>query len=258
MLKAHARCANAVALAALGFVGYLLAAQPRDAAADGLLPTTVAIPTLPVTLPTVSVPTLPSTTGTTPTTPTTPTTTTPIPSTKSVTTSAGASPGATAELGSATGGATDATAATAGVAAAAAEKATAGALRLPGGSISIPVTSVVAPNRLVLAVALAPRVTGLGRPVTARVQVRDRYGRFVRGATVAIRSMPGGLLRPVAQKRSAPDGRASLVVHGKQAALRANSRLWLLVTALDTARPKLASVSRLVAVPIHAQAHSNE
>jgi hypothetical protein len=255
MLKAHARCANAVALAALGFVGYLIAAQPRDAAADGLLPTTVAIPTLPVTLPTVSVPTLPSTTGTTTTTPTTPTTTSPTPSTKSVTTSAGASPGATAEVGSATGGAT---AATAGVAAAAAEKATAGALRLPGGSISIPVTSVVAPNRLVLAVALAPRVTGLGRPVTARVQVRDRYGRFVRGATVAIRSMPGGLLRPVAQKRSAPDGRASLVVHGKQAALRANSRLWLLVTALDTARPKLASVSRLVAVPIHAPAHSNE
>lgn len=252
MLKAHARCANAVALAALGCVGYLLAAQPRDAAADGLLPTTVAIPTLPVTLPTVSVPTLLSTTGAT----TTPTTTTP--STKSVTTPAGASPGATAELGSATGGAMDATAATASVLAAAAEKATAGALRLPGGSISIPVTSVVAPNRLVLAVALAPRVTGLGRPVTARVPVRDRYGRFVRGATVAIRSMPGGLLRPVAQERSAPDGRASLVVHGKQAALRANSRLWLLVTALDKARPKVASVSRLVAVPIHAPAHSNE
>ena len=235
-------------------MGYLLAAQPRDAAADGLLPTTVAIPTLPVTAPTVSVPTLLSTTGTT----TTPTTTTPTPSTKSVTTSAGASPGATAELGNATGGATDATAASASVVAAAAEKATAGSLRLPGGSISIPVTSVVAPNRLVLAVALAPRVTGLGRPVTARVQVRDRYGRFVRGATVAIRSMPGGLLRPVAQKRSAPDGRASLVIHGKQAALRANTRLWLLVTALDKARPKLASVSRLVAVPIHAPAHSNE
>src|SRR5438034_10464262 len=62
---------QASALVAAGALGFLLAAQPPTAAADGLLPTTITVPSLTVTVPSVSLPTLPTTTGTTTTTPTT-------------------------------------------------------------------------------------------------------------------------------------------------------------------------------------------
>jgi len=126
-------------------------------------------------------------------------------------------------------------------------------LRLPGGSTSIPVTSVAAPNRLLLVVTVTPRLARIARPVTARIQVRDAGGRRVRGAAVAIRSMPGGMLEPLSQRRSAPDGRASFVVRGKAKELRTSNRLWLIVTAADPARPKAVSVSRLVAVTFTAR-----
>jgi hypothetical protein len=261
------------ALVAAGSLGFL-AAQPPGAAADGLLPTTVAIPalpvTLPVTVPTVSVPTVtaptvpvpttsvptvtvpnPTSTGTTTTPGTTVTTTTT--KTTTVTTSSTTSGGTAATAGptsaaSTSGAGEQATPAAFG--ASVAERAVAGAVRLAGGSISIPVKSVAAPNGLVLAVAVTPRTVDATRLLKTSVRVRDRRGYLVRGATVTIRSIPNGLLDRTASKRSAADGRATFVVRAKEKGLRAGSRLWLLVTATDPARLKTVSVSRAVAIRI--------
>ena len=136
-----------------------------------------------------------------------------------------------------------------------AERPVTGVLRRSGGSISIPVKSVVAPNGLRLVVTLAPRIVDVTRTLTATVRVRDARGYLVRGATVTVRSIPGGLLAPVAQKRSAADGRAGFVVRANVKALPNTGRLWLLVAATDPTRPKTVSVSRALAVPIAARSH---
>jgi len=241
------------ALVAAGSLGFLLAAQPPTAAADGLLPTTITVPSLPVSLPMVSLPTLTTTTGTTTTTPTT---------TASTTTASTAAPAAgaasgtgAATAGAAAAGASGATATTSPIGTTAAERSVTGALRLSGGSISVPIKSVVAPNGLRLVVTLAPRIVDVTRTLTATVRVRDARGYLVRGATVTVRSIPGGLLAPVARERSAADGRAGFVVRANVKALPRTGRLWLLVAATDPTRPKTVSVSRALAVPIAARSH---
>jgi hypothetical protein len=257
-------------LVAAASLGFLLAAHPPTAAADGLLPTTVAIPPLPISVPTVTLPGVTTTTVTTPvltttigttpigTTTTTPTTTVTTPTTSGSTTAGTAAPaaGAASGIAAATAGATaagtsGATGATSALGTTVTALSVAGALRLSGGSISIPVKSVVAPNGLRLLVTLAPRVVDAKRTLTATGRVRDARGYLVRGATVTLRSIPGGLLTPVAHKRSAADGRAGFVVRAKASALT-GKRLWLLVGATDPTRPKTVSVSRAIAVPIAA------
>jgi hypothetical protein len=240
------------ALVAAGSLGFLLAAQPPTAAADGLLPT-VTVPSVPVSVPTVSLPTLTTMTGTTTTAPTT---------SASTTTAATAAPAAGAANGTgaatasaAAPGASGATPTTPPVATTVAERSVAGALQLSGGSISVPVTSIVAPNGLRLVVTLAPRIVDVSRTLTATVRVRDARGYLVRGARVTVRSIPGGLLAPVAHKRSAADGRAGFVVRANVKALPKAGRLWLLVAATDPTRPKAVSASRALAVPIAARSY---
>ena len=239
------------ALAVGASLGFIVAVQPRTAAADGILPTTVTIPTLPVTVPTVS---LPITTTTSPvtTTTTTTTTTTPSSTTTVTTTSPGVAPTSTAGS-TATGGAaggTGATGPTGAEEATLSERTTAGVLHLAGGSISIPIKSVTAPNHLRVVVTLAPRVVKAPRPLIATIRVRDAQGNLVRGATVAIRSIPSGVLNPVGKKRSATDGRTTFVLHAKQKASGKGNRMWLLVTAADPARPKTVVVYHTVGIPI--------
>jgi hypothetical protein len=67
-----------------------------------------------------------------------------------------------------------------------------GQIPLPGGGISIPVTSVSLPERLIVTrVGFSPNpVRSRDTIVTARVQVRDTRGFFVRGALVFLRSTP--------------------------------------------------------------------
>src|SRR5438046_8778489 len=89
------------------------------------------------------------------------------------------------------------------------ERSAAGALRWSGGCLLIPVKGVVAPNGLRLTVTLAPRIVDVTRTLTATVRVRDARGYLVRDARVAIRSIPGGVLAPLAHKRSATDGHAA-------------------------------------------------
>jgi hypothetical protein len=232
------------AFVAAGALGFLLAARPPVAAADELLPTTITVPSLPVSVPSVSVPALPTvTTNTTPTTTATaPATTNASTSTPSVTPAVGAGAVQTGGSGS--------TATSMPAASTVAERSVAGAVHLSGGSISIPVKSVVAPNGLRLLVTLAPRIVDVTRTLTATVRVRDARGYLVRGATVTLRSIPGGLLAPVAHKRSAADGRAGFVVRAHRKPLPKSGRLWLLVSASDPTRLNTLSVSRAIAVPI--------
>lgn len=233
-----------LALAVAASLGFVVAMQPQTAAADGLLPTTIAVPGLttvqlpPISLPAVTTTAHPASTTTT-TAAATPTTTT-----------AATAPQATANVDPARAPTTPgpATASAASVLAKVAESAIAGALRLPDGSTSIPVTSVKAPDRLLLTVIIAPVATA-ARPFTAGVRVSDTQGHRVRGAYVAIRSVPGGLLSPIAQKRSATNGSAAFVVRARPKALRTSTRLWLLVAATDPARLKSVAVSRKLSVP---------
>lgn len=68
----------------------------------------------------------------------------------------------------------------------------AGQQPLPGGGISIPVTSVSPPERLIAdRVEFAPNpVRSRTRPVQIRVRVRDTRGYYIRGALVFVRSTP--------------------------------------------------------------------
>ena len=67
-----------------------------------------------------------------------------------------------------------------------------GQIKLPNGKISIPVTSVVLPARLVIdSVHFTPGVVRSRRgPVSVRVHVSDTRGYWVRGALVFVRSTP--------------------------------------------------------------------
>ena len=67
-----------------------------------------------------------------------------------------------------------------------------GAIRLPSGTYSIPVTSVSAPERLVAgAFAFTPEtVRSRERPIVLRVRVVDTRGFAVRDALVFVRSTP--------------------------------------------------------------------
>jgi hypothetical protein len=224
------------AFVAAGALGFLLA-RPPAAAADGLLPTTITVPSLPVSVPSVSVPALPTTTAAT------------VPATTNASPPA---PGGTPAVisGAVQTGGSGSTATSTPAATTVSERSIAGALHLSGGSISIPVKSVVAPNGLRLVVTLAPRLVDVTRTLTATVRVRDARGYLVRGATVTVRSIPGGMLAPVAHKRSGADGRAGFVVRATRKPLPKSGRLWLLVSASDPTRLKTVSVTRAMAVPI--------
>jgi hypothetical protein len=234
---------RALWLIPLATFGYLLAASPQGAAADGLLPTVTlptlptTVPTLPVTVPTVPLPTTTAGTGTTPATTGTTTGTT----TSSTTT--GATPTTTSGPGS-TGGSTATTVPeeTAGA------RSVAGVLPLKNGAVSIPVTSVRAPARLFVIVSVQPRkVVGSSQPIKASVQVRDTRGYLVRGAAVAINSVPGGKLTAVGRKSSAADGRVAFVLRLRKQAARPGT-VWLRVSASDPSAPRAASGSRGVSL----------
>lgn len=67
----------------------------------------------------------------------------------------------------------------------------AGQIRLAGGLISIPVTSVTAPHRLVISgVQFSPTIVRSRAPITARFRVTDTRGFVVREALVFVRSTP--------------------------------------------------------------------
>lgn len=87
----------------------------------------------------------------------------------------------------------------------------AGAIRLPDGKYSIPVTSVSLPERLVVEEArFTPNpVVSRQAPLTLRVRVLDTRGYVVRGVLVFARSTPV-LTSPVGEQQTGSDGWATL------------------------------------------------
>jgi hypothetical protein len=220
-LKKALRTLWLIPLAAFGF---LLAATPHPAVADGLpLPTitlpTITVPSLPVTLPTVTL--LPTTAGTDTTTTAG---TTSMTAAVTTTGSASTAPGSPSASTSPTARST----------------AVAGARRLASGAVSIPVTSVTAPARLVVLVSVQPRrVLRAAQTIKASVEVRDTRGYVVRGATVSIRSVPAGKLVPVRQKLSAANGRVTFALRLRAGKVRPGT-LALRVRAGNRAAPTTA------------------
>jgi hypothetical protein len=126
----------------------------------------------------------------------------------------------------------------------AADTALAGAIRLAGGVVSIPVSSVRAPARLRILLSVAPtQVTRASQPVSVRTRIVDTRGYVVRGARVVVRAGRSGTLRGAGTRVSTADGLAGFVVRNR-VAIRRGAKLLLVVQAVDPRAPKAATASR--------------
>jgi hypothetical protein len=87
----------------------------------------------------------------------------------------------------------------------------AGAVKLAGGVVSIPITSVVLPDQLVIStVQSQPAVVRSRRAFVARFRVMDAHGYVVRGALVFAQGVPSGLVQPTAETTTGTDGWAGV------------------------------------------------
>jgi hypothetical protein len=209
------RAARAAWVAPVAAAGFAFAAEAPGAAGDTTVPS-VSVPT--VSVPTVTVPQILPTTA--------PVTSDPPPATGAAPTSVTVTGATSAVTSAATTGTT-----------------VAGARLLANGTISVPVSSVRSPVRLVVVISLEPQTLRRGtETIRARVQVSDTRGYLVRGARVALRSVPFGKLAATSQRTSASDGRAGFSLRLKDTRMR-NGSLSLIVSAADPAAPNLALAS---------------
>src|SRR5581483_4983160 len=227
-LSVHAGWVAPVAL-----LGFLVSATPQPAAALGL-------PT--ITLPGLTTVTLPSlATGTT----STATTGTQPPTTSAAdTTTPAAAPPATTPQPSDPAPAT-------GTAAGLSDShsSVAGAIRLAGGAVSIPVSSVRAPAQLRILLSFAPKlVRRRAQPIAVRARIVDTRGYVIRGARVQLSAGPSGKLKAGKPKLSAKDGLVAFAVRSP-AKLRRRANVVLLLRAVDPKAPVATNVSRRARVP---------
>ena len=83
----------------------------------------------------------------------------------------------------------------------------AGQVRLPDGTISIPVTSVRPPERLIISrVAFSPNPVRSRTPFTGRFRVTDTRGYVVRGAVVFALGVPYGRIHVEPEQVTGTDG----------------------------------------------------
>jgi hypothetical protein len=83
----------------------------------------------------------------------------------------------------------------------------AGQIRLADGKVSVPVTSVSLPQRLVISqVAFTPNPVRSRNPFTARFRVTDTRGFVVRGALVYLLGVPYSRIQTVAEQATGTDG----------------------------------------------------
>jgi hypothetical protein len=234
------------ALTAAGAAGWTVAGFTPSASADGLLPT-IPVPPLPVPVPSlpISVPDVPLPGGST-------TTTTTATSTATQTTTVSAAGTAGTQTQQTT------TSAAADPPPAPAEPTgteVAGVVRLADGRLSIPMSSIAAPTRLVLVkVSLTPRAIRTKRTHLVLVlRVRDSRGYLVRGAVVRL---TGTSLRTVTGTSKRKTGTAGLVRFSLETTARLVLRPRATVTLVaQTGRPgtapaKVATAIRRVTVPI--------
>lgn len=130
-----------------------------------------------------------------------------------------------------------------------------GAITLPNGEISVPVTSVSLPERLIVSgVQFSPtRITSRTNPVTARFRVTDTRRYAVRGALVYLIGLPYGRITQPAEAQTAEDGWATLTLQPTaRMPLAKGSALVLFVRARKAGDNLLAGVSsrRLVQITV--------
>jgi hypothetical protein len=230
---------RAAGIPALALLGGAAAAFIPPAHA-GLVPTlpTVTVPSLPISLPTV--PTLPvGTTGTTGTTTTDGTITTDGPG---ATSTVGVVTGAVGQGGGSEGG-NDAVAAIVG------------AIHLSSGAVSVPVSSVSAPAFLVLdRITMSPSWIGArGQRFRIVARLADSRGFRVRGASIAVGSVPGGRIAPAGVHKTGLDGTVTLqLTTSSRLPMRKGSKLILVVSAYEagSASGAVKSIRRVISLPI--------
>jgi len=220
---------HAAWLAPVAAIGLALGVQLPAAAGD-VVPT---IPAPPLPLPTVSAPAVDL-----PVPPTTTSTTTTDPGTATASPASGVAAAGTQAAGGPAPSASKGT------------SAVAGAVRLRSAAVSIPVSSVRPPARVLVRVSLRPAtMRRAGEAIQARVHVTDSRGFVVRGAEVGIRSVPADRLAGLGQKLSTLDGQVAFrLVRPAGSASRAS--LLLVVSAVDPTAPKLAAASRSIRLAI--------
>ena len=121
----------------------------------------------------------------------------------------------------------------------------AGQVRLPDGRISIPVTSVAAPQRLVISeIAFSSNPVRSRRPFTARFRVTDTRGFVVRDALVFVLGVPYNRIRTPAEQPTATDGWATFTLEPTRfLPLRRGYYLVMFVRARKAGDNVLAGVS---------------
>ena len=122
----------------------------------------------------------------------------------------------------------------------------AGAVKLPNGRVSIPVTSVSLPQRLIVAGAsFSPaRIRSRAEGTVVTVRVVDTRGYVVRGALVSVLGLPLGWIRPLPERRTGADGTLKLRLRPTaQLPLRTGGSLALFVRARKGGENPLAGIS---------------
>ncbi len=128
--------------------------------------------------------------------------------------------------------------------------AVAGMIRLSGGGVSIPVSSVRAPARLRILLSFAPKTIDRDtRPISILARIVDTRGYVVRGARVVVRAGRPGTLWNAGTRMSAVDGLVSFVVRNRLVLQHATG-LAILVQAFDPTAPHATMTSRGVRVAI--------
>ena len=132
----------------------------------------------------------------------------------------------------------------------------AGAIKLPNGETSIPVTSVPANERLIVSeVLFSPRpVTSRTSPIQIRVKVTDTRGNVVRDARVFVRSTPLVTRIDQNRQRTGQDGWVQYTDRPRATfpEIRNGFNIQYFVKAYRDGDPPLAGIAgfRLVQVPL--------
>jgi hypothetical protein len=221
------RTGSGLALLGIGLLGFTLVSQVAAATAD-LVPTLPSVPS--PSVPSVSVPSLPVTLPTAPTT-----TTTSTPSSNG----GGAGAAETTETGQR--------------ASAGSSAGVEGLIRLGSGASSIPAGSVISPQRLVISqVRFSPvAIHTRGQQLQAAFRVQDTRGYLVRGALVAVQSVPADRLRAVAARLTQVDGIVRFQLRTTPLLpLKRGTRLTIAVRAYVPGMPRGGETSALKLVSV--------
>ena len=131
-----------------------------------------------------------------------------------------------------------------------------GAIRLPGGKLSIPASSVSAPNRIAIsAVAFSRHPIRTRRPFAARIRVTDTRGYLVRDARVRVMGIPSGWVANASEVATGAGGYAVVTLRPTpKLPLGKGNTLVLYIRARKPGDSFLSSVSahRLVQVQLGA------